>query len=112
LPAEKVPRGPQVAVVGGVQGAKSFLQTPGCRDATGASGARQSCSAGGQVLQGPVLQSLSFLQVEALKLEAEDPSSSPHAAPVAIAQQTTEAPNKHIPTSRSFIADASFRLPR
>src|SRR5580700_6490362 len=56
----KEPRAPHVGGVAGLQ-AKSFLQAPASRDATGARGARQRWAAGGQTLQGPVAQSLSSL---------------------------------------------------
>jgi hypothetical protein len=45
-----------------LQEASVLLQAPGARDATGASGARQRSAAGGQMLQGPVMQSLSCVQ--------------------------------------------------
>jgi hypothetical protein len=41
------------------------LQTPGARDAEGASGAKQSATLGGQTLQGPTVQSLSCVQLVA-----------------------------------------------
>src|SRR5580698_10441630 len=55
----KVPTGPHVG--GLLQAGRALLQAPAARDATGARGAMQSWTDGGQTLQGPVAQSLSSL---------------------------------------------------
>ena len=63
LPTRNVPRGPHEATAGRLQVVRTFLQAPARRDATGARGARQSLTAGGQVLHGPASpQSLSRVQ--------------------------------------------------
>jgi hypothetical protein len=43
-------------------------------------------------------------------LEDGKPPLPPHAAPIAIATQTTAPPKIHVPTLRSFINDASRKL--
>jgi hypothetical protein len=144
VPSNAIPNGPtptakvpSVAPVGDCAVARTLLQAPGFRDATGARGARQSGTPGVQALQGPASpQSLSIMQVNGLETDEdalltvvppapdapeEDDSDvderekgksvrPPHPAPIAIAAQTMDPPNNDIPTCRSFIRDASLKL--
>jgi hypothetical protein len=69
VPAAKVPRGPHVGAAG-VQAARVFLQATALREATGARGARQSSTAGGQTLQGPIAQPPLHVPPELPELDA------------------------------------------
>src|SRR6185437_13965101 len=102
-PTGKVSTGPHVGGLLGLQGGRTRLQTPAGRDARGARGARQSFTAGGQVLHGPIVQSLFCAQLWATHLPLPSQTSpAPHAVPAgagAMAQQ----PATHVGTKQATV---------